>query len=180
MNKTALLDVDGVVADFTGDLLRAINSPLTEADITQWDLFALLGDRAEAARDVCKQDVFWRHMTLVPGAPEGVAKLQAEGYEIVWVTSPYYACVTWEDARRDWLYRTFGSGPRQMISTSLKYLVHGDVLIDDKPSHVTDWMKTTDGIAYLYDRPHNQDHDLVRFTWERYTTLYCLNDMWST
>lgn len=164
--KTILIDVDGVVADFTGDLLRAVDSDLTPDDITSWDIFDLLGDGAERARDICRQDDFWRGLSVLPGAYEAVEKLQRDN-EIFWVTSPWWSCRTWEHARREWLRRHFGTKPNNVITTSAKHMVCGDVFIDDKPQHVERWAARHPGVAWLYDQPYNRDVSLRRMTWGR-------------
>lgn len=84
-----------------------------------------------------------------------MAALRNAGHEIIVVTSAYESCRSWESVRREWLLRNFGIPCHDVIVTSRKDLVHGDLLIDDKPAHVAAFH----GDAALFDLPHNRGFD---------------------
>jgi len=187
MTRIALLDVDGVVADFTGTLLRTLGSSLTPADITEYDIFRLLGDQREQAYAICQDEEFWRRLDVIPGAAEGVEKLRSEGYSVYWVTSPWYTCKGWYLARGAWLKEHFGTPYRHMLPLSEKAMVDGDVFIDDRPDMVVAWWaRRGDGVSLLYDQPYNEKIDFVvefaptlpRFTWAGYRDAPGIHELW--
>jgi len=169
MRLPILLDVDGVLADFSTHLLQTVGSRLTAADVTQWDIFALLdpeGLRAQAI-EVLKDPAWWEQMPTMPGVSALIDTLLAEGAEVVCVTSPWLSCVGWESARREWIKRVWreaGATTDQVPETIVayaKYYVRGCVLIDDKPEHVARWARVNegDGLGLIFDAPYNRDFD---------------------
>ncbi len=46
-----------------------------------------------------------------------------------------------------------------MIFTSRKELVHGDLLVDDKPEHVEKWSSRWGKCSVLWAQPYNSDAD---------------------
>jgi 5'(3')-deoxyribonucleotidase len=158
-----LLDVDGVLADFAGHLLGTIGSRLTAADVTAWDIFALLDAEGlrGAALDTLKSPAWWASQPLIPGARDLVRGLVEAELDVVLVTSPWLSCVGWETARREWargLWRSVGAetGPG-VIVTDRKDLVAGAVFVDDKPEHVAAWDAAWgSSLAWLFDAPYNR------------------------
>lgn len=47
--------------------------------------------------------------------------------------------------RTRWLVRHFDAKPSQIMHTSAKHLVRGDVLIDDKPTTIERWAHVNEG-----------------------------------
>jgi 5'(3')-deoxyribonucleotidase len=95
-NKTVILGVDGVVADFTGHLLNRLNSSLSSHDITNWGVFSFLGERGKKdAEQILGHPSFWRELPVLPGALNGVHVIRQAGFEVVWCTSPWFSCETW-------------------------------------------------------------------------------------
>lgn len=160
-----LLDVDGVLGDFSNHLLRSVGSKLTLADVTQWDIFALLEPEGlkGAALDLLKDPAWWARMPTMPGVEDLIDALLAEEAEVVCATSPWLSCVGWETARRDWIRKVWmecGASRSQVpeaIVAGAKHHVRGAVLVDDKPEHVESWARVNPGrTAYLFDAPYNQ------------------------
>lgn len=57
----------------------------------------------------------------------------------------------WVFERTEWLKEHFDIDLRHVIHTSSKYLVHGDVFLDDKPDHVEGWRREhPNGLAMLW------------------------------
>jgi 5'(3')-deoxyribonucleotidase len=99
-------------------------------------------------------------LEVFPGAVEGVAELRKYA-EVFFVTAPFKS-EHWMPERRDWLQDTFKIPHWHIIQTSTKFLVRGEVFVDDKPSHVIDWVKYMPGagVGLLWDRPHNRSSDI--------------------
>lgn len=168
--RSILLDVDGVVADFTKGLEDAVGHKFSAEDLKSWDLIGKLDpEQKEEALRVLSGPAFWRGLSVVDGAREGVRYLENMGFEITWVTSPWPSCESWESVRREWLDEHFGleTQGHHYIPTSSKDKVVGDVFIDDKPENVDTWRKAhPDKRAYIFDAPHNKSYEKApRFTW---------------
>ncbi len=159
MTLRILLDVDGVCADFTGELLRQVGSSLTLQDITQWNLLALLSeDQRQQALELLSTAKFWRHLPVMVGAERGYAELCRAGHEICFATSPWISCKEWGHARREWLRENFDIRNEQLIITADKSWLAGDAMIDDKPENLEAWdTHNSLGRLILFDAPYNQD-----------------------
>lgn len=159
------MDVDGVVANFTGHLLNIIGSELTPADVTVWQVLDLLkpSEKKEATA-ILNEPEFWRSQPVIEGAQDGIAQIKKH-HEIFWVTSPWIGCEGWEAARRWWLKDNFGVDHKHVAPLASKYIVVGDFIVDDKASHVDEWLEHHDGQGFLFDAPYNQDSKLQRMNW---------------
>jgi 5'(3')-deoxyribonucleotidase len=148
MNKIILVDVDGVLADFTGA-------------VREWDLFALY---PEDLQSMIKRRIsdpgFCAELKVLPGAEEGVRELVQLG-DVYAVTSPWWSSPTWPYERTRWLDRWFGMPADRVVQTSAKQLVFGDVMIDDRPENLIEWRSCQQARgwctrAVLVDAPYNQ------------------------
>lgn len=165
-----LLDVDGVIADFMGDALEAIRKVSgkthTREEVTDWDFFGCLdvspADKKSVLEYFIKAPGFAYNLEPLPGAVEGVKKIAAIA-DVFFVTSPWRSSPTWVYDRDRWLVKYFGSTlGRKVIHTEHKYLVRGNVLVDDKPEHVEGWVVEQDANlmgwdCLLWDSHHNKD-----------------------
>jgi 5'(3')-deoxyribonucleotidase len=133
MNKpTVLLDVDGILADFAGALLRWAGPQYKREQLTEWDLTKALGleDR---------QAPFDEYASVV--------------------TSPYSAARLWTFERLRWLERHFGFSKYDVIFAKRKYLVRGDVMIDDGPHNIEEFVNRG-GRGVLIHQPWNASSEL--------------------
>lgn len=166
--RIALIDVDGVVADFSDYLLTTIGSPLRLRDIKKWDIFAAMTTtERDTARHVLKDPDFWLAQPLLPGAQEGIEKIRRAGFKVVWATAPYERCEKWENARRAWVREHFNSHDHDVAVLHYKGLLRADFFIDDKPEYIFAWESTNGSGSYMFDAPHNQEHEWPRmFGWD--------------
>jgi 5'(3')-deoxyribonucleotidase len=122
MKPTVLLDVDGILANFTLAAVSLVNEitgkKYKPSDITTWEVFDSI--------------------PVYEGAVEGVKKLK-ELADIICVTSPFNGSPTWAHERELWLERHFGADISYVIHTRHKERIHGDIFIDDKYEHVRSW-----------------------------------------
>lgn len=155
--KRLILDVDGVVADFTGELLRTVGSSLTVEDVKVWQVFDLLTEgQVEVGEEALATPEWWQNQPVLPGALLAVEHLASQ-YEIFWTTSPWWSCVGWETARRNWLRNHFDADPRHVVITSYKGIIGGDAIVDDKPSNVETWLTyNPDKPGILFGAPYNR------------------------
>jgi 5'(3')-deoxyribonucleotidase len=161
---TILLDVDGVLADFVAAYLGLLKDTLgidaTPDQVTAWDIGEALGltreQSSQVKRAIGTSPQLARSLPIYPGAIEGVERLKQLG-EIYIVTSPWNSNPTWTHDREEWLYRNFGIPYNRVIHTSAKYLVRGDVFIDDKASAVAKWRDAhPSGLPVLWSNLHNR------------------------
>lgn len=164
--KVFLVDVDGVLADFTGALLNACGSKLKTSDINDWDMFSMIEpDARKKAFEVLKTKEFWRNLPLLPNAQNEIEKLRRKG-RVLFVTSPWgnptagWECDGWGYARAHWLREHFNAIPADIIITYSKGFVSGDVLIDDRFKNIQEWAEMNPkGKAFLVRCSHNhKDH----------------------
>ena len=158
MSKIVLLDVDGVLCDFVAGVMRSVATCSDErADLSDWDFLGKLSLHAKRAylADSAKPG-FCYGLDPLSGAVEGVQALREDGHDLVAVTAPLLHCPTWEGERREWLRQYFGFTARDVVFTSRKDLVHGDVLVDDKPEHVIEWERRWLKSGVLWAQPYNR------------------------
>jgi len=147
-----LLDMDGVVADFMTPWLEQYNELTGEgvklSDITGPDAAKFVGDPylLKRIKDSCG---FMRALKPLPGAIDGVAQLHSDGHDIVFVSNGTN-CPTSMHEKRDWLkfyfHRQWKYVP--LVLTYHKYLVRGDVLLEDTPRNLEKLEHGTKGLLY--------------------------------
>ena len=169
-----LVDVDGVLANFIEANLRTLHAigagPFVHDDVTTWAMEDCLGLTApQRARMKARwaEPGFAASIPEYPGAREGVAALR-EVADVYACTAPMHSSPTWQHERHHWLVERFGFDHKQIVQTPAKYLVRGDMLIDDKPEHVAAWQETNPGgVGVLWSRAYNAGADLRRESeWE--------------
>jgi 5'(3')-deoxyribonucleotidase len=170
-----LLDVDGVCAAFIEHMLAVLKEDFSDEevpdvkDITMGDFREKLTDnQRDFSNLILDMGSFWRSLPVAEGAQDAVKSMLREGHEVVWVTSPWISCLTWESERREWLAEHFDATHKDVVFCHRKELVIGHILIDDKPQNVTDWQaEFKGGAGLLYDQPWNaSSKGAKRFTWK--------------
>ena len=154
---TILVDLDDTMTDLSTAWVAAINEKFGTTtrpeDITGWNLERFFpGLSRSKVYSVMHDPGFWDSVFPKEGAVEYMKRLMDEGHDVYVVTSTFYKGL--EEKMRRVLFRHFPFiNWRNVIITSNKQLVRGDVLVDDAPhNHV--------GGAYvsiLMDTPHNRD-----------------------
>jgi len=156
-----LLDIDGVVADFLAsafDILHKITGRRYVAtDLHDWDIFETVPrEHEDAFYDAWGEPGTCFSIPVIPGSHEGVQGLQERG-DLYVVTSPMASVKTWTNERDRWLQKHFGIPHKRVVHTASKFLVSGDVLIEDKPSNLIKWLEHhPEGIGILWSQPYNE------------------------
>ena len=159
-----LLDQDGPLADFDAAMNRVLadhgHDPSTLV-ATEWDytndVTRHFGPAAARALDSARlAPGFFRDLPVTNGAQDAVERLLDAGCQIAVCTSPSLANPTCASDKLWWIERHFPVLSERVIITIDKTLVHGDVLVDDKPqvtgarpaswTHLRFASKGTDGL----------------------------------
>lgn len=163
-----VLDVDGVLADFSGHVLRTLQRKGYQVPdhATEWRFIDALPARAQpVARTFLKSSKWWRGIPPMAGATRAVKQFRAMGHQVVFASADYASCPGWTEARRNWLIEHVGAQKCDLVVAARKELVRGDLYVDDKPENVQaiigehaqrEW---TPGV-WLFAHPYNRDHGL--------------------
>jgi len=159
MTEDAVVDADGVLADFSDHLLKLVGSDLTIDDVTEWNIFKFMTDKQrEHAFRLLRGPVFWSMQPPLAEGIELVRKLREAKLHVVVATSPWLECDQWESVRRLWLFRHFDVHERDYYPVVNKSRVPGALYIDDRYSHVEEWHAAyPDKVEILWDQPYNRD-----------------------
>jgi len=162
-----LLDVDGVICAFVDGAIKVIEEITGKHyqpdDFRDFVLSLAVEQRFRAAIHERFQRPGWcANLKPYPGAIDFVDRLQ-QHCEVYVVTTPMYGAATWASEREGWLRDYFGIPSSRVVHTSAKYVVSGASFIDDKPSHVEEWMQYhPDGIGVVMARSYNEDTTITR------------------
>lgn len=162
---TLLLDCDEVLCSFTGGLGGLIKEAGIKVDIYEsktWDVFTHL-EKSISAGDLnslygeIKSKGFCSDLPVCEGAQSAIHSLREKGLDIVVVTSPWHGSKFWMGERHEWLVKHFDFDHHQIIQTSAKHRIKGDLFVDDKPENVQKWADHNNWSgAFLWDTPFNQ------------------------
>lgn len=153
---TILVDMDdtmeGLLDSWTGFLAAKHGVSVNKEDIKEWDM-------QKAYPTLSKEQIYaplfeeamWENVKPLDGAVDYIQKLMQEGHEVVVVTASHYDNVGMK--MRNVLVKHFPFIPYDnVIITSRKQMILGDVLIDDALHNLI-------GGKYkgiLFDAPHNR------------------------
>ncbi len=154
-----LVDMDDVLEQLCAAWVEYINRHFGTAakpeDVRNWDLtLAFPGLTREQVYSAELDDTLWDDVKPMPGAPEMLRRLMEEGNEVYIVTSSYYQTLRAKLDKVLFRYFPYLSW-EQVIITSNKQMIRGDILIDDGPHNLT-------GGEYhkiLFDAVHNRAFD---------------------
>lgn len=138
-----LVDCDGVLSDFTGAVCREASEvagrEISPLEVTSWHMptsFAFDQRQSKALYARITKKGFCLNLEPLAGTVQAVQKLKQLG-EVVFVTSPWDSSPYWMHERNLWLRNFHGAEPRSIIHTHKKYLIQGEVIIDDRPLNIS-------------------------------------------
>ena len=153
-----LIDMDGVMADTVEHWLSRYNEEyddrLTHNDITQWEIHKFVKPECGLSMyKIMEREGFFLDLKPMPHLSESMRELQDMGHDLVVVTATptnsrtgLYDKVKWLKTNLPWF------DANNFVSTSLKGVVDGDLLIDDGPHNIAGFP----GATCVYDQPWNQ------------------------
>lgn len=137
-----LVDMDAVIAHWGAEFDRSLDSFGSEAaeiprtkDQPQWDLKAGRTSREKVIIEaIMTEPGFYRRLDPIVGAKQALKSALAAGHDVRIVSAPYISNPTCASDKIDWIVRHYGSHwASRLILTNDKTVIHGDILIDDKP-----------------------------------------------
>lgn len=154
-----LCDLDDVlwelVPRWTRWLYMAHDIEVFPENIKSWDMTQYYPTLTrEEVYAPLQNEHFFHNMEPMPGSVENVQKLLDDGHEVLVVTATYHRNA---GPKIDELLRLFPMlRSKDVIITSRKELVNGDLLIDDSSANIDKFP----WFSILMTRPHNQNHVL--------------------
>ncbi len=160
---TVLIDMDDTIEDLLGAWVTALNEQyglsVHKDSVTDWDIskfFPPLTKRQVFAP--IYSDDFWKTVQPIDGAADALRQLIADGHTVYIVTSSSYE--TLPVKMTDVLFRFFPFLKwDDVIVTSHKQLIRGDILIDDAPHNLVNG----DYFKILFTCPHNKRFDCEKY-----------------
>lgn len=159
--SVVLCDLDSIVADLLGSWLPAYNAAhgrsMTVADVTEWDMHKCSPD-GHRVYDALHAPGLFRNLNPLAGAVAGLRALHDAGHHVIILTAsakmPQTAAdkLEWIREHLPWLSR------KDVLIGHRKYLVRGDVLIDDSPVNIREYRQAwPDAQIVTIDYPYNRE-----------------------
>lgn len=146
--------MDDVLNNLVGSWVAELNNihklNVRKEDIVEWDFDQFFPSltKEEMFAPLYK-DIFWANLDAIPDSKYYLRKLIEDGHIVYIVTATFYQNIK---IKMEWLLKNFPFiKENQVIVTSHKQLIKGDVLIDDAPHNLIDG----DYKKILFEAPHN-------------------------
>ena len=154
-----LVDMDDTIEQLLEAWVRGVNErygcSVTYDEITSWDVSAAYpGLTREQVYAIPAEPGFWGKVKPIPGAAESLMRLMDAGHDVFIVTATPPEQV--QEKMHDLLFKYFPFlSWDQVIVTSKKQMIRGDVLIDDGVHN----LEGGDYVKILMTAPHNRSYD---------------------
>ena len=156
---TILVDMDDTIEQLLKAWVKRANEKFGRNaaldDVTGWNVsVAYPGLSREDVYGVTFEPGFWKSIEPMPGAAEALRHFMEEGHDVYIVTATEIEHL--EEKMNGLLFRYFPFlSWKQVIVTSNKQMIRGDVLIDDGIHN----LEGGDYRKILFTAPHNRDYD---------------------
>lgn len=173
--QVIVFDCDGPLNTFDEEFLE-ITRPITTQEellaLGDWDIFKLLSrDELNYGFKILAEAGFWGNLKPKQSAQTMIEELRREGHTILFCTAPWEGCKDWDNVRRDWLKKHFNAkGREDVVITSAKEFVWGDVFVDDKPANIIKWnarWMSKGSKSFLYETLSNKHDKTAVELWPR-------------
>lgn len=156
---TILVDMDDVLEKLVKAWVECLNerynTNVRYQDISQWDIHVFFPTlTVEQVYEIPDTEGFWKRVQPMEGAPEALKSFIDKGHEVIIVTATTYESL--KDKMDFVLFKYFPFLTwDQVIVTSRKQLIKGDILIDDSPRN----LENGDYHKILFTAAHNRTFD---------------------
>jgi 5'-nucleotidase len=178
MRMTVLVDLDDVVADWRGQVIRDAQKILGDSnvfihgrDYEVWDMISEyrkgFGEEAvQAILQAINAPGFHESLPPIEGAMDALQQLDHDGFDAYILTWPWLGHRSCAGEKLNWVRDKLGSyWEKRTIISANKVLVRGDLLIDDRPDaakhgngHDPSWQHILFTNEDWPFRPHLSDH----------------------
>ncbi len=173
-----LVDMDNTLADFDVALLERwrelypneFHVPL-EKRTTFYTFLDYPEHLQDKIHDLCHSEGFIRNLPPVEGGIEAVKEMLERGHDVRFCSSHLFQYDNSVLEKYRWIEQHFGRKlVDRIVFTRDKTLIHGDILIDDKPA--ISGLRKPDWEHVIYDRPYNrQITGQRRLTWANWRDI---------
>lgn len=174
-----LVDMDNTLENLTDAWVEALNERhslnVKPEEITDWDVTKAFPTLTAAqVFQPIHENNFWERVKPIRGAPETLAKLINDGHAVCVVTASHYETLAAKMEKVLFRYFPFITWD-EVIITSHKQLIRGDVMIDDAVHNLVNGNYE----KLLMDAPHNRGfnaeaHGMTRVkTWDDIYKFVC-------
>jgi 5'-nucleotidase len=170
--KIILVDMDGVLADFEGYFLKKWRENFPELpfiEVKDRREFYVSKEYPEEHTNKILQifysEGFCFNMEPIPGAIEAIQEIKKLGHEVFICSSPFEQAPDSLGDKLNWVSKYLDrEWVTKLILINDKTLIHGDILIDDKP--VITGVNQPTWKHVIYDQPYNKQNALApRMDW---------------
>jgi 5'-nucleotidase len=157
---TVLCDLDAIVVDLLSPWLAFYNARYNDVlsihDITDWDIHKFTKPECGVRiYEFIDSGEVYMNLKALPGAVEGINEIERQGHEVIIVSAGSKNLAT-AGHKLEWCKKFLGFKRQKCIIAHKKYLIRGDVFIDDSPPNIRDyrthWPQTPIfTIAYPYN-----------------------------
>lgn len=171
--KRIAVDMDEVLADYSGELLKRVNKKynltITKKDLEGAHIHELYPEVADDIYGIVNTDSFFRSLPVIKDS-QAVLEELSEHYEIVIATAAMLSPNSFV-AKYDWLQKHFPFlNPNLYVFCGDKSTVKADYLIDD---HIYQ-LNTFQDRGIMFTSPHNvnEPYDLRMDNWQELRTFF--------
>lgn len=153
-----LVDMDGVLADYDGKMLKEVRKHMESnpLEITRENLWSYLSINEHLKDKIEWEDGFFYSLEPIDGALEAIERMKKREWDIWICSSPSVTSKTCHSDKNNWLKKHFGDWlARKLILTKDKTLVIGDILIDDRGEIKGINQENTSFTHILFEQPYN-------------------------
>jgi 5'-nucleotidase len=170
-----LIDMDNVIVDFDGCITNIFKRRYPDRDyipVENLPNFYIKKSYPLESKglieEIYLEKGFFRSLLPVPGSLESISYIQSKIDEVFICTSPITKNPYCMQEKYDWVKENIGDEwTKKIVITKDKTVVHGDILIDDKP-YVNGAIKPS-WEHILYDRSYNLNvPNKKRLTWNNF------------
>lgn len=158
--KIALFDMDDTLCDYIGQLKRDLLEFYSPEIVEKVDLYhgRTAREVREKIREIRAREGWWRSLIPLGSGMELWDFMKSLGFENHILTKgPYNDDNAWKEKKqwKDFYLRE----AKNFTITEDKSGMRGDVLVDDFPLYVTNWLKRNENsVAILPVQPYNLDY----------------------
>lgn len=173
--KTILIDMDGVICDYTEHMLELATGRfslprLRASEVSEFYTERMFPPEYHAPVDeLSLEEEFFLNLPPIHGSIEAINEMLENPALSVWIcSSPKKTSDHCHSEKFLWLRKHFGQAfAERLILSRDKTLVSGDFLIDDKP--IICGERTPEWEHVIFDQPYNRDiQEKKRLDWHNW------------